>query len=187
MVRRFRRTKRRRFFVACEGQSESGYASLINKFADEAGLSVYFDIQNCRGGDPLVIVNRAITNLHQRRKLRGGFEGHVILLDADRRDESTEKSRQADRLLEQHEFHAIWSYPNFEATLLLHMPDSGNLTPSTSTQSIRELKKHWPDYGKGMAASDLRTNIDRDGVERAAQNLPELKAFLVDIGLIRTK
>ena len=186
---RRRRKQRRRFFVACEGQSESSYAIFIQNLAEEAELNIHLDVRRYNGGDPLVIVNQAVRDLHSQvgKKRRGSYAGHFIFLDADRRDDHFEKTRQVDRLLKAHDFLAIWSSPCFEALLLRHIPGCNNVHPQTAKQCIRELRKYWPNYYKGMTASELRTNIDQSLVELAARTLPELQRFLVAIGLIPRK
>ena len=71
------RIQRRRFFVACEGESEGGYAALLQHLADESGLAIHLDIRTCHGGDPLAIVEAAVRELNSRRILRGGNIGHL--------------------------------------------------------------------------------------------------------------
>ena len=40
----------------------------------------------CRGGDPLAIVETAVSELKLRSRRRGAYVGQAILLDADRRE-----------------------------------------------------------------------------------------------------
>ena len=65
--RREQRLRRRRFFVACEGDSEYGYAALLQSLANESGLAVHLDIREYRGGDPLAVVEKAVKELSLRR------------------------------------------------------------------------------------------------------------------------
>lgn len=160
--------QRSRYLVACEGKSESGYAALIQKLADRRGLSIYLDIQNCKGGDPLSIVQVAIKKLRKGRKSRADYAGHAIFLDGDRRGDSPDRTMRADQLIAQHNFIAIWSKPTFEALILNHLPNCGNLNPPNAKQSLRVLKQHWPEYEKGMSAVELSQKIDISAIERVA-------------------
>ena len=178
------RIQRRRFFVACEGGSEGGYAALLQRLADESSLAIHLDIRKCHGGDPLAIVKGAVRELTTRRIRRGAYVGQAILLDADRRNDVPDRTMSADRLIRGNGFHAIWSRPAFEALLLKHIPECEQLRPATTAMSLQQLQDRWPEYRKGMTAGDLRRRLDLAAVKRAAVVIPELRAFLVDIGLL---
>ena len=90
----------------------------------------------------------------------------------------------ADRLIRGNGFHAIWSRPAFEALLLKHIPECEQLRPATTAMSLQQLQDRWPEYRKGMTAGELRRRLDHAAIERAAAVIPELRAFLVDIGLL---
>jgi len=178
------RPQRPRIFVGCEGASEVGYAALIGILAEEARTLVHIDTRKCHGGDPLAIVEAAIGELRMRGKRRGAYAAQAIFLDADRRRDAPDRSARADRLLRDHGFHPIWSQPTLEALLLKHIPGCERLEPATSTLALHQLQERWPGYRKGMAAKELRTEIDHDAVIRAAAVVPELRAFLVSIGFL---
>lgn len=59
------------------------------------------------------------------------------------------------------------------------------LQPSTTKLAFNELKSRWPNYRKGMVAYELHREFDLDAVRRAADHLPNLREFLVAIGLIK--
>ena len=181
------RPQRRRFFVACEGESEEGYVALLQRLADEAGLALYLDIRICRGGDPLAIVESAVRELNARRIRRGAYVGQAIFLDADRRGDVPGRTACADRLLHENGFHGIWSEPAFEALLLIHLPGCERLRPATTALALEQLQDQWAEYRKGMTASDLHTRLDRAAVERAAVVLPELREFFTKIQLLPLK
>ena len=179
------RPQHRRFFVACEGNSEFGYAAFLQSLALELSLLIHLDIRKCHGGDPLAIVERAVRELNTKRNRRGGYNGQAIFLDADRRDDVPDRTALADRLIREHGFTAIWSVPAFEVQLLKHLDGCERLQPATSTLAFQQLQDRWPEYRKGMTANELRTRLDYAAVERAASVLPELHEFLVEIQLIR--
>ena len=178
------RIQRRRFFVACEGESEGGYAALLQHLADESNLAIHLDIRKCHGGDPLAIVEAAVRELNTRRIRHGAYVGQAILLDADRRNDVPDRTMSADRLIRGNGFHAIWSRPAFEALLLKHVPKCEQLRPATTAMSLQQLQDRWPEYRKGMTSGELRRRLDLAAVKRAAVVIPELRAFLVDIGLL---
>ena len=178
------RLQRRRFFVACEGDSEVGYAALIGLLADEFGLAIHLDIRRCRGGDPLAVVEMAVSELQTRRRRHGLYAGQAIFLDADRREDAPRRTVEADQLIRDHGFRAIWSQPALEALLLRHFRGRQRSHPATTALALRRLQDCWPGYRKGMAARELRDELDRAAVVRAAAVMPELHAFLVAIGLL---
>ncbi len=182
--RRAHRPQRKRIFAGCEGESEVGYAAFIGLLAEEAGIRIHIDARICRGGDPLAIVEAAVGELERRSKQRGAYAVRAIFLDADRRGEALDRSARADRLLRDHGFQPIWSRPTLEALLLKHMPDCERLAPTTPASALRELRKRWPEYRKGMSAEGLRAGIDRAGAIRAATAAPGLHKFLDAIGLL---
>ena len=178
------RPQHRRFLVACEGDSEVGYAALLQRLADDSGLAIHLDIRRCHGGDPLAIVETAVRELSIRRARRGAYIGQAIFLDADRRDDVPARTAHADRLIQENGFHAIWSEPTFETLLLKHIDGCERLRPPTSALALQQLQGRWPEYHKGMSANELWARLDLAAVERAAVVLPELRAFLTEIKLI---
>ena len=185
MPRRYgHRRQRRRIFVGCEGDSEVGYAAFIALLAEESDLAVHLDIRKCRGGDPLAIVEAAVSELRVRRNRHGSYAARAIFLDADRRQDAPHRTARADRLLRDHGFHAIWSQPALEALLLKHVRGCERLEPATTALALRQLQDCWPGYRKGMTASELRAELDGAAVARAAVVVPALRAFLASFGLL---
>ena len=178
------RPQRRRIFVGCEGDSEFGYAAFIGLLAEEARLAVHLDIRKCGGGDPLAIVETAVSELEVRGNRHGAYATRAIFLDADRREDAPDRTARANRLLRDHRIHAIWSQPALEALLLKHIRGCERLEPATTALALRQLQDCWPGYRKGMPARELRAELDAAAVARAAGVVPELQAFLVSIGLL---
>ena len=176
--------QRRRFLVACEGDSERSYAALLQRLADESGLAIHMDIRKGHGGDPLAIVEYAVKQLSARRIRRGAYVAQAIILDADRRNDVPHRTEQADRLIDEYGFHAIWSTPCLEALLLKHMPGCEQLQAATTALALQRLRNRWPEYSKGMTANDLRSRIDLNAVTRAAKATPVLRTFLTIVGLL---
>ena len=181
-----RRTKvrntRKRVFVACEGESERGYAGFLLGIADETGLSLHFDLQICRGGDHLAIVETAMDRMTRQARQHGPFWKKAIFLDSDRRGDKTERTRQADRMIVQSGLLPIWSDPCLEALILRHFPGCEHLRPPTSNRAHQELSRRWPDYAKPVSRSALRAKFEMSHVQRAAGTNPDLFVFLKAIG-----
>ena len=177
------RPQRRRYFVACEGDSEVGYVALLQRLAEESGVAIHLDIRRCHGGDPLAIVETAVSQLKLRSRRRGAYVGQAIFLDADRRVDDLDRTSRADQLIVEHQFREIWSEPAFEALLLKHLAGCEQLQPATSALALQQLQNRWPEYRKGMNSTELRSRLDRGAVERAASVVPELREFLVEIQL----
>ena len=178
------RRQRRRIFVACEGASEVGYTAFIALLAEESNLAVHLDIRNCRGGDPLAIMETAVSELRMRGNRHGAYAEQAIFLDADRRDDAPDRTARADLLIRDNGFQAIWSQPALEALLLKHIRGYQQTEPATKTLSLRHLQDCWPGYRKGMTARELRAELDGAAVARAAAVVPELREFLISIGLL---
>ena len=178
------REKRRRVFVACEGESERGYVAFVNQLVEEVGLPLHLDIRLCKGGDPLAIVERAVDEISRRASRRGRYVERAIFLDGDKRREAPDRTMQADRLIEANGLRPVWSQPALEALLLRHLPGCESLRPPTSGAALRELNRRWPEYVKGMAANEIRRRLDLSAVKRAAAVEPELRSFLTAIGIL---
>lgn len=176
--------KRRRVFVGCEGESERGYVAFLSQLAEEEGLPLHLDIRLCKGGDPLAIVESAVSEISRRASRRGAFVERAIFLDSDRRGDSPNRTMEADRLIDANGLHAVWSRPTLEALLLRHLPGCENLRPATPDLAFRELKKRWPQYVKAMPAKELRREIGLPSVRRAAAVEPGLHAVLKSVGLL---
>ena len=88
------RLQRRRFFVACEGDSEGACVAFLQRLADESNLAIYLDIRKYHGGDPLAVVQAAANDLRTRRIRRGEYVGQAIFLDADRRNDAPARALQ---------------------------------------------------------------------------------------------
>lgn len=178
------RPQRRRFFVACEGDSERGYAAFLQGLAKDLGVAIHLDIRPCHGGDPLAIVETAVSELKLRSRRRGAYVGQAVFLDADRRDDVPDRTARADQLIREHGFTAVWSVPAFEVLLLKHLDGCERLRPATSALALQQLQDHWPEYRKGMSANELTARLDHAAVARAAIVFPALRAFLTEIQLL---
>jgi hypothetical protein len=182
---RLRIPQRVRIYLGCEGQSEQSYGRLLSQIADGAGLHIHLDTDPLRGGDPLAIVELAVRHINQRKKLRGDFAYRAILLDRDKLGLTPERDRQIGLLSAENGLSVIWQTPCHEGFLLRHFEGQGAVRPATSDLALQCLRRVWPEYRKGMPASELTTRIDLAGIRRAASVEALFADFLDRIGLPR--
>ncbi len=108
----------------------------------------------------------------------------AILMDSDQAALEPDRFARARRLAVQHDIALIWQHPCHEALLLRHMPNCADRRPPNARAAQQMLRRPWPEYHKPMPRAQLAKRIDLDAVRQAAGVEPELRAFLVDIGLL---
>lgn len=176
------RRVKRPVFVACEGKSETGYVRWLNRLADAQGVLVAFTARDMKGGDPVDIAERAI------RFLRGSiggprtYRGKYLFLDRDLAVNPQQVLDRAMQIAEKHSFGVVWQHFCHECFLLKHFTRTEQFNPSTADDCSRALLGVWPSYQKGLSATEYERNLSLDHLARARSNLPELDAFLNDIG-----
>jgi hypothetical protein len=180
------RPQRKRLFVGCEGESERGYAALLQRYAETDGALVHIDpvLLQPGGGDPCALVERALALLAQRERRHGdAYAARFVLLDTDKLGQSPQRDARARQLAGREGITLIWQEPCHEALLLRHLEHCANLRPATTPLALQQLAQRWPVYEKGMAAVRLAERINMAGVRRAAQGDDGLAALLAAIGL----
>ena len=108
----------------------------------------------------------------------------AILLDSDQAALEPDRVGRATRLAAQHGISLIWQNPCHEALLLRHMPNCADRRPANSRAAQQMLRRPWPEYHKPMPRAQLAKRVDLEAVRQAAGVEPELRAFLIDIGLL---
>ena len=179
--------QRRTVFVGCEGESESGYAALLQHFLREANLYVHLIIEDLGigAGDPLSKVAMAVRKLMQLRKSRGAPQDRLLLLDSDQTENIRDRVAAAQNLAVKHGIKMIWQHPCFEALLLRHLPNCASRRPPGTAEAMRALRREWAEYTKPMTRAELLKRIRLQEVLRAAAVEPQLCAFLHCLGLVR--
>jgi hypothetical protein len=179
------RPPRRRFFLGCEGQSERSYGALLQRLADEIPqLHIHIELHDLRGGDPLAIVQAAITRLAWQIRSRGAFEASALLLDADRRGQEPERDARIEPLAQQNSLLLVWQRPCHEALLLHHLPNCQGLAPQNSSAAHFHLRRVWSVYQKPMSARQLRARIGLAELVQAATVESELADLLRLLGFL---
>lgn len=77
----------------------------------------------------------------------------------------------------------VWQEPDHEALILRHLPQCQQLRPPAGS-TLDALRRHWPDYEKGMSAQQLAQRIAIENIRLACTVEPDLRALLNDLGLI---
>ena len=180
--------RRKRFFVGCEGQSEQGYAKLIQQIADEEGLAVHIDAKILvKAGDPLAMTKRAVAEIaFGEQSPRSVYSHRFLLFDTDRLGQSPARDIKIKRLASQNELTLVQQDICFESVLLRHFSDHETDNPMTSANALSRLAKIWPDYRKGASAMELGRKIGPSDIRRAAKsNLnSDLAVFLDKLGMM---
>lgn len=176
------RRAKRPVFVACEGKSETGYIRWLNRLADAHGVPAALTAHDMKGGAPADIAERAI------RFLRGSiggprtYRGKYLFLDRDPSVNSRQVLDRAARIAEKHSFRIVWQPICHEGFLLKHFSETEHLNPPDVKACETALLGVWPNYRKGLDAIGYESRLAIENLARARGNLPELDAFLNDIG-----
>jgi len=172
---------RRRIFLGCEGASEQGYGTLLQRLIEERRQDIHLEtvLLQPGAGDPLSLVLRAQRHMADDRGRRGvAYEIRALLLDADRRGQSPERDAELQRIAVAVGLRLIWQVPSHEALLLHHLEGCEGMRPATSLQAEAELRRRWPNYEKGMTAMQLQRRIGWPDVERACRVERDLALFI---------
>lgn len=172
--------------LGCEGESEVAYCQVLNNLLRAKDLPVHLHVEVLAPGtgDPLSRVQRALQRITERERRRVRFQLKAILLDSDQAALQPDRVGRATRLAAQHDIALIWQNPCHEALLLRHMPNCADRRPPNSRAAQQMLRRPWPQYEKPMPRVQLAKRIDLDAIRQAAGVEPELRMFLVDIGLL---
>ena len=90
--------------------------------------------------------------------------------------------KEAEQIAKKNSFLIIWQHLCHECFLLRHFAETENRNPPTASACEGVLLNVWPDYRKGLDATAYERHLSLDHFARARSNLPELDAFLNDIG-----
>lgn len=178
---------RHRIFLGCEGESERGYGAFISKLLNERRTDVHLDVVllRPRGGNPLTLVQRAVSHIERNEGSLGiPYVHKALLLDSDQRGKNKKADNQAFKLAERADLRLIWQEPCHEALLLRHFEGCQKKRPQSSSAAKQSLQRKWPDYEKGMAALKLQAKFTYEDVLKVCGVEPSLRDFLILIGLI---
>jgi hypothetical protein len=182
--RRLARPQRRPIFLGCEGESERAYGTLLGRLIEEYRHDLHFDVVLLKpgGGDPLTLVERACGRVAENERKRDiRYAIRALLLDADRRGQSSQRDTQMFALAQGERLRLIWQEPCHEALLLRHLEGCQGLRPPSPAVAMEALRRRWPEYVKGTSAVQLAKRISVREVAWADSVKPSLREFLDDI------
>lgn len=184
MRRRMHRRIKQPVFVACEGKSELGYVRWLNRLADAEGVPVSITGRDMKGGGAWKIADRAARALMRSAGGPAMYEKRYLLMDRSRSARNRGEIERACRIAEEHSFSVIWQPTCHECFLLKHFAPTQDLDPPDANACAAALLAVWPGYRKGLDATEYERRISIEHLARARANLPELEAFLADIGWV---
>lgn len=148
MAREQKRSRQKRFFVGCEGESERGYATFLQILAKEIGLAIHLDTHPLgKAGDPLELVKQAISAITKGEK--GGkpaYKNRFLLMDTDRFGQDQNKDTMMFKIAKDCKLILVKQECCIEAVLLRHFNGKEANNPPTTTAALQQLKKVWPEY-----------------------------------------
>lgn len=180
---RARRPIKRPVLVAGEGTSERNYGALLSALAHELRLPVAIRAERCGrgGGDFLKCAQETVQTIKIARRDGVQYTTRILMIDSDMRGQVPDRDAEASALCQANRIHTIWQDQNHEAFLLRHFEGCQTMKP-TARHSLRELRKVYPQYEKGMPSMQLRRVIGVDSISRAATVEHALRKFLEEIG-----
>ena len=138
--------------------------------------------RNMKGGGAAKILEKAIRFLTNSADSSTVYRKKYLLLDYDISANSRHDLDRTVRLAQQHSFGIIWQYVCHECFLLKHFPETENRNPLIAEDCEDALLGVWPTYRKGLDATKYEERMTNEHLDRARANLPDLDAFLNDIG-----
>ncbi|MEQ1539482.1 MAG: RloB domain-containing protein [Sphingorhabdus sp.] len=180
---RYRKKKRLRFYIGCEGQSEVAYVGLLLDLCEASGVTVAVESDDLSSGDPLSRVREAIRRIKHKEMDREAFKGRFVLLDSDQADANVLKAQQAIQLADENGVKLVWQRPCHEGLLLRHFAGHENDVPANSALAERALRKAWLEYSKPMDKRELSKKIGIAELARVAAKTPELANLITTLGL----
>ena len=176
--------QRTRVFWGWEGISERNFGGYLQLIANDMGIPLHFDREHnlIGGGDPLTVVQQSVQVMLQSERRRGKYKHRAVLLDTDRSDDDQAKFVAAIDLCRKHRIDLLLQRENHEAMLCRHHEGHTNIRPSKS-QSLRTLKRIWPDYEKSMSAQQLFARFGVKPLDFLFEGEQEICGFLRKIGL----
>lgn len=182
------RRVRTRIFVACEGESEAAFRAWLQDLCDQQVLPLHLDGARLRGGDALALVRGALKRRQESQRKAGvGHRHSLLLIDTDRLDDGSPRSREASELAEAQGLLLIRQVPCFEGLLLrLHL-DHEREFPPTAQEAQRRLGQLWPDYGKPMTRSQLAARFSLADLQRLAAVDGQIRRLVEILGLPQPK
>ncbi|QNT69519.1 hypothetical protein HQ394_09470 [Defluviicoccus vanus] len=131
-----------------------------------------------RGGDPLSLVDQTLKLRGQDQERAGRHVRSVLLIDTDRLEDGSERSREAIELAQRSELVLIRQRPCFEGVLLRLHADHSQTFPHYARDAEHRLIKTWPSYRKPVNRQQLASRFQLSDLVQAAQADTEICTLL---------
>lgn len=183
MARRRPVSRRKRIFVAAEGDGERALATWLQRICDEQELHLHLDVVVAGGGDSRSIIEFAIDRRRRRAHSKGRDKGALVLLDADRLAQDRAAGRDPETVEGRGHLRLIYLTPNLEGLLVrLHIGCETQFVAAEIAE--RRLQQLWPEYRKPVPTSALGKRFDLTDLRRAAAHDLHLRDVLTLLGLL---
>ncbi len=136
-----------------------------------------------RGGDPLALVQAALCRRERNAAAYGAHSRGLCLIDTDRLDDGSVRSRQAVELAERRGLILIRQAPCFEGVLLRLHPGRERDRLRSVEEAQRRLVERWEGYRKPMTRHQLAARFALADLQRLAQVDGEMRQLLETVGL----
>ncbi len=179
------RRQRGRIFVAFEGKSEIAFCAWLQDLCNDFHLNVHLDRpRRMSGGDPLALVQCGLKARERSEKGAGlGHRHSLLLIDTDRLDDGSERSREAIALAAQKNLVLIRQRPCFEAVLLRLHEGCEKKVPATATEALFQLQRVWEGFQKPPTRQQLAARFTVAHLQRLAAVEAEIARLLAILGL----
>ncbi len=173
--------------MAYEGKSEIAFCAWLQQLCDQNNLHVHLHRPaGMMGGDPLALVKCAL-DLRNRSKAsaRVGHRHSCLLIDTDRLDDGSPRSREAIALAQREQLVLIRQRPCFEAVLLRLHQGHERASPSNRRAAENQLWRVWPCYSKPPTRQQLAARFQLLDLQRLAHTDVDIRCILNILGLPR--
>ena len=169
--------RRKRIFVAAEGDGERALARWLQELCDEQDLHLHLDIVVAGGGDTRSVVEFAVDRRRRHTDSMGRDKGALVLVDADRLVQDRAAGRDPETVEGRERLQLIYLTPNLEGLLIrLHYGCETQFVAADDAE--RRLHRLWQEYRKPMPAGALGKRFDLVSLRRAAAHDPHLRDAL---------
>ena len=143
------RSRKRRIYVGCEGDSELIYIQWLRRLIQSEQHLVYLKADNLRGGGLGEMARRSVANF-RRLNQDEHFSHRFLLLDRDRADLHGAEVAELKAVLPKHDEQVIWQNPCGQALLLatawIEAPER-RVRIATSQQAREEFRRFFDTDG----------------------------------------
>ena len=169
------------YFLGCEGESERSFFKWILDLASNEGLKIHFNSEVLGGRSYPYMLTILKEKLGRQKTVK--FSGKYLIIDADRADLGNDWTIEELRLeAAKNNIILIVQKPKLEALILKVFKGNENKSFKAS-DCLSLLKQKWPNYRKGIPASEYARKFTLEDLIRASNFEPDLDLFLKKIGL----